>query len=105
MVEDLVEDALPMTTEDRVGVHGAAKYCQIGVPAWEGVLQGMLTGADVSDVPALVIIDLFPLPGDLLHAFCLQRALQSATSLFYVGVCEDPVELTFIQKLSGICAG
>ena len=38
-----------------------------------------------------------PRPGDLLQAFCAQRALQSSTSLFYLGVCGDPVELNYIQ--------
>ena len=39
-----------------------------------------------------------PRPGDLLQAFCAQRALQSNTSLFYLGVCGDQVELIYIQK-------
>ena len=39
----------------------------------------------------------FPRPGDLLQAFCAQRALRSSTSLFYLGVCGDPVELNYIQ--------
>ena len=36
VVEDLAEDALPPTTEVRDStVHGAAKYCQLGVAAWD----------------------------------------------------------------------
>ena len=58
----------------------------------------MLSGADLKDVPALLIVDLFPRPGDLLQAFCAQRALQSNTSLFYLGVCGDQVELNYIQN-------
>ena len=49
-------------------------------------------------MPALLIVDLFPRPGDLLQAFCAQRALQSNTSLFYLGVCGDQVELNYIQN-------
>ena len=98
MVEDLAEDALPPTTEVRDShAHGAATYFQLGVPAWDKVLEGTLGGTDLNDVPALLIVDLFPRPGDLLQAFCAQRALQSSTSLFYLGVCGDPVELNYIQ--------
>ena len=99
LVEDLAEDALPPTTEIRDStVHGAAKYCQLGVQAWDKVIEGTLSGADLKDVPALLIVDLFPRPGDLIQAFCAQRALQSNTSLFYLGVCTDQVELTYIQS-------
>ena len=85
LVEDLAEDALPYTTEVRDShVHGASKYCQLGAPAWEKVLEGTLSGTDLSDVPALLIVDLFPRPGDLLQAFCAQCGLRSTTSLFYL---------------------
>ena len=47
LVEDLAEDALPYTIEVRDShVHGAAKYCQLGVPAWDKVLEGTLSGTD-----------------------------------------------------------
>ena len=71
LVEDLAEDALSYTTEVRDShVHGAAKYCQLGATVWDKVLEGTLSGTDLSDVPALLIVDLFPRPGDLLQAFC-----------------------------------
>ena len=99
LADDLAEDALPPTTELRdCTIHGAAKYCQLGVPAWDKVIEGTLSGTDLNDVPALLIVDLFPRPGDLLQAFCAQRALQSNTSLFYLGVCGDQVELNYIQN-------
>ena len=98
LIEDLAEDALPPSTEDRFAVHGGAKYCQLGVPAWDKVLEGTLSGTKLTDVPALLVIDLFPRPGDLLQAFCARRALQYSTSLFSLGVCCDMVELTYIQQ-------
>ena len=49
-------------------------------------------------MPALLIVDLFPRPGDLFQAFCAQRCLQSSTSVFYLGVCVDQVELNYIQN-------
>ena len=53
LVEDLAEDALPPTTELRdCTSHGAAKYCQLGVPAWDKVIEGMQSGTDLNDVPA-----------------------------------------------------
>ena len=52
----------------------------------------------MNDAPTLLIVDLFPRLGDLPQAFCAQRALQSNTSVFYLGVCGDQVELNYIQK-------
>ena len=99
LVEDLAEDAFPPTTRVRdSSVHGAAKYCQLRAPAWDRVLEGTLSGTDLNDVPAILMLDLFPRPGDLLQAFCAQRGLRSTTSLFYLGVCVDLVELTYIQN-------
>ena len=69
-----------------------------GPPAWHKVLEGTLSGTDLNDVPAILIIDLFPRPGDLLQAFCAQRGLRSRTSLFYMGVCSDQVELNYIHN-------
>ena len=61
VVEDLAEDALPPTTKVRDNhVHGAAKYCQLGVQAWDKVIEGTLSGTDLKDVPALLIADLAP---------------------------------------------
>ena len=99
LVEDLAEDASPSTTEVRdSNAHGAAKYCQVGATAWDKVLEGTLSGTDLNDVPAHLIVDLFPRPYDLLQAFCPQRGLRSTTSLFYLGVCVDQVELNYIQN-------
>ena len=99
LAEDLAEDAFPYTTEVRDShVHGASKYCQLGAAAWDKVLEGTLSGTGLSDWPALLTVDLFPRPGDLLQAFCAQRGLRSRTSLFYMGVCSDQVELNYIHN-------
>ena len=62
-VGDLAEDALPPppSTEDRT-IHGAAKYCQLGVQAWDKVIEGALSGAEQTDVPAILIVDIVPPP-------------------------------------------
>ena len=91
-IEDLSIDALPVTSD--IGyVHGAAKYCQLGVHAWQSSLSGMFNGVSLSDVPAIVLIDLYPRVGDLSEAFAHHRAsLSSQTSLFLVVIAETQVE-------------
>ena len=60
-IEDLADDALPCSTDGRDNhVHGASKYCQIGVPAWEALLSGVIGGVGLTDVPGAIIIDLYP---------------------------------------------
>ena len=99
-IEDLADDALPSSTDGRDNhVHGASKYCQIGVSAWEALLSGVIGGVGLTDVPGAIIIDLYPRTGDLLESFCRSRALYS-TSLFYVGIGEDQIETTWIHKMA-----
>ena len=100
LVENLAEETSPCAAElpTLPCLHGAAKYCQLGAPVWDKVLEGTLSGTDLSDVPALLIVDLVPRPVDLVQACCAQRCLQSSISLFYLGVCVDQVELTYIQN-------
>ena len=99
-IEDLADDALPCSTDGRDNhVHGASKYCQIGVSAWEALLAGVMSGVELTDVPSAMIIDLYPRVGDLLETFCKARALYS-TSLFYVGIGEDQIETTWIHKMA-----
>ena len=99
-IEDLADDALPSSTDGRDHhVHGASKYCQIGVSAWEALLAGVMSGVELTDVPSAMIIDLYPRVGDLLETFCKARALYS-TSLFYVGIGEDQIETTWIHKMA-----
>ena len=98
--EDLAADALPPSTDAREGhIHGAAKYCQLGAAAWEAVVSGVIAGSSLTDIPAVIIIDLFVRVGDLLEAFCSQRAIHTTPSLFYVGVCENQLELDWVHKI------
>ena len=99
-VEDLSADALPTSTDLRdYHIHGAAKYAQIGAPAWEALLSGIVTGVDLSEIPGVILIDLCPRVGDLMEAFCRQRVMHTRTRLFYFGICEDQVELNWTQKI------
>ena len=79
-------------------VHGPAKYCQLGVPAWDTLLDGLLNGVDLSSTPAVVLIDLNMIVGDALSAFFKHRRLHTGTYLHYFGLSESQVETTWIEK-------
>lgn len=97
-IEDLSADALPVSCDARDGhIHGAAKYCQIGVPAWEAVLDGLLGGVDLSKTPAALLIDAYPRVGDLIEAFIRKRR-GFATNLFMVAICEDATEEAWLVQ-------
>ena len=99
-VEDLSVDALPTSTDLRdYHIHGAAKHAQIGALAGGALLSGIVNGADLSEIPGVILIDLHPRVGDLMEAFCRQQAMYTRTSLVYFGICEARMELNWIQKL------
>jgi hypothetical protein len=95
--EDLSADALPPSIDpSQSRVQGGHKYCQLGIPAWQAVLAGVFEGISLADIPAVLVLDLYPRVGDLSFAFCKHRNLQNSTSLFYFGVCEDQREADWI---------
>ena len=69
-VEDLNPSALPPSTYSREArIHGAHKYSQIGPDACAAILQGLFTGAPVTDLRACLVIDFDVKVGDMLEAF------------------------------------
>ena len=99
MLQDLADDALPTTTDERESsIHGAPKYCQIGVDAAKALLDSALEGADLGNVKALVVIDGYVKYGDFLLAYLLNRGSWSTTSFFF-GVCENQIELEWVWQL------
>ena len=97
--EDLSADALPPSTDLRENhFHGANRYSQIGHCAAEALCDALFVGPDLSSVPAVCIIDLWPKCGDFFTAFCNKRQMHSGTSIFYYGLCESQVELDWLHK-------
>ena len=72
------------------------KYCQIGSDAALALLQGITEGANISQCKALLFIDLWTKVGDFLSAFSQIRA-DLNTSSFYVGFCENQMELEWAE--------
>ena len=97
-VEDLSAEALPPST-DKNYIHGAPKFAQLGSEAWNALMTGMLDGANLKDIPAVIFLDLFVNVGESLRAFCTQRPnYVTTTSMFWVGVCLSTKEIEWIQK-------
>ena len=98
-VIDLADDALPVSIDSAAcHVHGASKHCQLGVNAWQAMISSSLSGVDVSQFPAIVLLDLYPRVGEALAGFSKIKRMMAATSMFYIGVCENQVEETWINK-------
>ena len=95
-VEDLSADALPPSTDSRIGVAGAQKYAQLGCSGVEALLAGVMSGVNFERTNALVMIDLHASVGDAVKAFCNKRGL-FGTSFFYIGFCENQTELDWLQ--------
>ena len=97
-IEDLGRDALPASTWTRDAVvHGAPKYCQIGAPGFEALLDGLLTGPDLSATPAVIFVDLYSRVGDGFEAVVKKRN-NFNVPLFYFGVAEDGKEKEWLEK-------
>ena len=97
-IEDLGRDALPASTWTRdSNVHGAPKYCQIGSAAFEALLDGLLTGPDLSSTPAVIFVDLYSRVGDGFEAVVKKRN-NFNVPLFYFGVAEDGKEKEWLEK-------
>ena len=94
-VENMSEDALPATTDDRMASAGASKYWQIGPSACENVLDAILTGQ--ASTPATLLIDLFTRTGEFAEAFMKQRKNRSHT--FFLGFCESQTEATYVESV------
>jgi len=97
MIEDMAPDALPPSTELReVYVHGAEKYAQIGADAALATLQAIMSGANCSEVAAVLFLDLYLKVGDFAQAFCYNRSLFTCPT-FFLGVCESQVEKEWLM--------
>ena len=73
-VIDLADDALPVSIDSAAcHVHGASKHCQLGVNAWQAMISSSLSGVDVSQFPAIVLLDLYPRVGEALAGFAKIR--------------------------------
>ena len=96
-VEDVSEDALPQSISASF-VQGAAKHCQLGPPAAEEILKKLFAGVDLDQVPAILVLDLFPRVGDFCQAFAkLRGIMNSGASMFYVAVGEKSKELDWLR--------
>ena len=96
-VENLADDALPESTDTTSRVKGASKYSQIGADCCHELLNGLLKGSTYSTIgPALLLIDLHIMTGDMLQAFCKMRA--STPHVFYFGLAEDQNEASYVEQ-------
>jgi hypothetical protein len=96
---DLSDDALPTTTDGKdTYIHGAAKYCQLGTPAWSGIFDGIINGTDLNGIPGMIFLDLWPRVGETLNAFLKLRRLYSTLNFYYIGFSESQVEANWLLK-------
>ena len=77
-------------------MNGAAKYMQIGPDAGASLLQSTITGANLSEQKALLILDCNVKYGGSLLGWISARAAMPITTFFF-GVCDDQVELTWLE--------
>lgn len=78
-------------------MHGAPKCCQIGTAGFEALLDGLLTGPDLSATPAVIFVDLYSRVGDGFEAVVKKRN-NFNVPLFYFGVAEDGKEKEWLEK-------
>lgn len=98
-VENLAEDSLPDTTDERQRVRGASKYSQLGVEACQQILAGALQGSTYETIgPGVLILDLNVMTGDMYQAFLNQRA--SNAHCFFMGFCEDQNQASYVEQIS-----
>ena len=97
-LQDMSPDALPPTTDTRVQlVHGAPKYAQIGPDGGQALLNALFNGVNMSNIQAVLVIDLYTKFSDVLMGFLASRA-SFAVSVLYFGVCEDQTELDWVES-------
>ena len=79
-------------------IHGAAECDQIGLCAWTSILTSNLTGACLSDAPALLLIDATPRVGECMESFFkVKELVASKTSLFYLGIADDQTHKEWLE--------
>ena len=94
--QDLSNDALPESIDGREArFHGAEKYAQIGEDGAGALVNSVMAGAKLSDIPALLVMDLYVNVGEMVNAFALNRASFSCIT-FLFGVCEDQVHMDWV---------
>ena len=98
-VEDLAADALPTSMDGKDShIHGASKYCQLGVGGWQAILHSTFTGVTWENASATIVVDLYPRVGDLLESFFAQRQIITSVALFYIAFCENQTELDWLSR-------
>ena len=98
-VENLAEDSVPDTTDERQRVRGASKYAQLGVEACQQILAGALEGSTFETIgPAVLILDLNVMTGEMYQAFLNQRTSNAHT--FFLGFCEDQNQASYVEQIS-----
>ena len=98
-VEDLAPSSLPPSTDSRDGVKGANKYAQLGPIAYEMMMKGMMEGAALDDVSAVLFFDVAPRSTDSIEAFLKVRGLYSQT-LFFLAVAENEIERAWMHHMA-----
>lgn len=79
-------------------VQGAAKHCQLGAPTAEEIPRKLFSAVDFDQVPAILVVDLFPRVGDFCHACAkLRSSMNSGASMFYIAVGEKSKELDWLR--------
>ena len=93
-VENMSEDALPLSTDSREQLAGAVKYWQVGAAACKAVINGVMTNSQPETIgPATLFLDLFVRNGEFAEAWAKQRPLRPGT--FFLGFVEDQTEATY----------
>ena len=89
-LENLSHDALPASIDmAEVKIKGAAKFSQLGVPAYVSALDSLLD-VGLEQHPALLVLDVNMGVGECFDAFLSQRPkYKIKLSMFYLGLCNS----------------
>ena len=100
MVDDLADDALPSTTDERTQVTPSVKWAQLGEATMETLLMGLLRDMDTDGKKyAIVIADLSVNVGCALRAFVnMYPSLQ--IPIFFFGMADDTKQLEFVKDVA-----
>lgn len=96
-IQDFSAEALPQCVDPRdAHIHGANKYCQIGPEASLSWMKGCITGADLTNVKGLLLLNLWANVGELEEAFIKLRSSLTC-STFLLSFASNQVEKEFLS--------
>ena len=84
-IEDMIQDALPPSTDDQNHFHQPLKHQQIGTAAATSIVTGFFKGLQPQGRKACLLVDLTVHTTEFAKAFLVAERASSDLPLFYLG--------------------